>query len=932
MPQALAALLPTIFGAGGVAASGTVLGTVISTALNLGLAVGASALAASLQKSPKPQDVQNVLRQSIPNRRRILGIDRVGGNILFIETKRGNLYQLIGLSQGVLDGIQEVRLDDRIVTLDVNGQIISQPYNGRGLVYIKVSEGRGDQLAQAELIAEFPDIWTVNHRCRGIVTLYIFCKSVKQEFFTKIYPRGLSQPQIIGRFGKVYDLRNPAHDPDDTDTWAFSQNLALLFMDYVTHPDGMQFDRALINVESWSLASDISDEILPTKSGGSVARYFGRIAYDLPDDPADVMDRFLKAMDGRTQLLPDGTIGLSVGKWVEPTVHIDDAKGHVLSYEFTNHSGPLSETNEVIVEYTFPEAGYTDVTSDPWRDEANISETGQVKTSTLSAYEVITHNHARRLAKMAFARLNPKWEGTIVTSLYGMKCWTQRWIRLSIPECGILNEPFEIIDIDDSDPMSVTMRVAYFDGAAVYAFNPVLEEGTAPKAPELLAESDVEPVQSIDAIVTRINLNGNTPVAVIRVTWTTDRDDLDPQVEFSLAGEDKWQAAPVAPNRKTTDIVGLEDGKYYDVRVRLIAPSGVASTWVMVEDILVLVDNTAPASPADLMLVADGGDIEVSWRTPNSQNFFASRVFRAAFGQPFSSAVDITGQLYGSANQVQYYMDSPAAGSYSYWVTAENTSGVRSAPLGPESIAGGLEPETSAYLARMSGTPTTLRVTRLDDLIKALKTANVWSKLDAVYVPNFDLQASTLNLKGSSYTLVPMNSPVFTVDRGFAGGGSAWLDTGFNPTTAGGNYATNSAFFGLWSRTDTQETSYEFGSTLSAANNFAFMRVRSTTDTFVARINDATNISISNANGSGFFGCNRSGASARQFYRNGASIGSDSVASTSMTNSNFATHRMSTTYSAKQIACLAFGSSLNGTEQTALYNALYAYMQAIGAV
>lgn len=105
------------------------------------------------------------------------------------------------------------------------------------------------------------------------------------------------------------------------------------------------------------------------------------------------------------------------------------------------------------------------------------------------------------------------------------------------------------------------------------------------------------------------------------------------------------------------------------------------------------------------------------------------------------------------------------------------------------------EPEAAALFARMTTQPDAARKTAIDTLIKALKTAGIWSVLDTFYwLAAHNAQASLLNWIDASYDLVIAGTPAFVADRGYTGNGvNAYLNTVFNPSTASGKYAQNDA-------------------------------------------------------------------------------------------------------------------------------------------
>lgn len=123
------------------------------------------------------------------------------------------------------------------------------------------------------------------------------------------------------------------------------------------------------------------------------------------------------------------------------------------------------------------------------------------------------------------------------------------------------------------------------------------------------------------------------------------------------------------------------------------------------------------------------------------------------------------------------------------------------------------EPEALALFARMTTPPDARRKGLINTLIAGLKHAGVWSRLDAFYMlAAHTAQAACLNWVADAYNLAPVNNPAFEVDRGYTGNGiNAYLDTGFNPVTAGGKFSLNDAHLGVWCLTDTAEDRNDIG-------------------------------------------------------------------------------------------------------------------------
>ena len=683
-PQALVALaLPAL--------SGTFAGNLIAGAIGLAINFGIAAL---LQKEPpKPKAQKGVIKQDTPVRTKFYGRGRVGAKLLFMETIKGDLYQVFYFGQGPIDGVEEYYVDDRFVELNPDGTAagggINNPYvdlDGDNHLTILVKLGTEDQTAFSELVALAPTIWTEDHRGRCQVMAFVRQGMTSDKSFGKIWPNRYAQVNLVVRGCPVFDPRvgerrwfdpeNPAKNP--------GRNLPLMLREYLTDPDGAQIDASYIEDDpneygNFCYAADRADDLLPTKGGGTVHRYYGQFGYDFDSEPGDNVKRLLQAFAGRLFLKPNGKIGVYPGEWIEPTIHITEE--HLTFYELRDRSGPLRDANEVIVRYTKPASRYGEGVSDPWRDEDDITAVGHIKTATVEAYEIQNHNHARRIAKLTAARGNPRWQGTIRTTLFGMNCWDQWTVILTVEDLDIVAETFEIQTISyDDDRMEVTMEIASLSADAI-AFDPETEEGTEPADPaDLEPENTPEPID-LEAHCEQRDVSGVGSIAVLVATWGLDANyegkkrRLVPEAQYSIADADVWLPMAVAESNDLAESGPVQDGVLYDVRVRWLLPSGTPGNWGIVENILAVADDVPPAAPDIFVTVSTQVTFTVT--ASDSENVRSARVRRGTTSQSFADATLIR-TLNISPNQTIPGTDSPGPGTWRYWAENYNGSGVGS--------------------------------------------------------------------------------------------------------------------------------------------------------------------------------------------------------------------------------------------------------------
>lgn len=241
--------------------------------------------------------------------------------------------------------------------------------------------------------------------------------------------------------------------------------------------------------------------------------------------------------------------------------------------------------------------------------------------------------------------------------------------------------------------------------------------------------------------------------------------------------------------------------------------------------------------------------------------------------------------------------------------------------------------EAAALAARFTTPPTNSRALLIDTLVGSLKTAGVWSKLDAFYMlAAADAQSSLLNWVSTSYNLTAVNSPALVVDQGYTGDGStSYLDTGFNPTTAPSpKFVQDSASMAMWARTNLNNagsSSSDMGNTNAQINRQGAVSGQST-----GRANTGAGILIGPGAYPGEACWSRTAAAVWEGYAQGVDVGGGVDASVAMTNAPVRLLSVNSgLFGVNQIASARIGSGLSAGEVLASYNAVRTYLQAIGA-
>jgi hypothetical protein len=212
----------------------------------------------------------------------------------------------------------------------------------------------------------------------------------------------------------------------------------------------------------------------------------------------------------------------------------------------------------------------------------------------------------------------------------------------------------------------------------------------------------------------------------------------------------------------------------------------------------------------------------------------------------------------------------------------------------------------------------------------------VWAKLDVLQIYGLAPSSAVgvLNLVSASFTstLHPgSGSPVFTSNAGFTGidnSTTVYLDTGFNPVAAAGQFALGSGHHMIWSLTNFQSAVANAGNTDGQYNGTQLTQLNPwpSSGTLIATVNDTNVYSLSSTSSLGSFLINRTAAAVNSeiLYLAGVgqSVGGGGAAS-ALINFNFFVLAMNSSGAAiqgagLQIAAFSVGAGLTPAQISSL--------------
>lgn len=667
---------------------------ILSTALQVGTSIAISAALAP--GVPSPEASQTNLKQARPARRYLVGTTRVSGAVVFREAKKNVYNQVYAFPEGPVAGFGRNWLNDDEVSLNGSGHVI-QLANGRyetGRAKIQERHGAPTETAYSTLTSAFPSIWPSTSRGDGVPSTYLNLENGKLADAQKQFPAGAATEMTREAIGLAYDWRVPGADRNNQSTWVVTSNAVIWAVNVLWRRYGADWDRRFAPALTILTAeANACDEVVPLKAGGSEPRYQVGFWFEATTPRKVLLQTLLSAMDGHFSVRRDGAYIIRAGRYYAPTVIFGDEE--IIDYSFNPGPTPDQAVNVLAVSFCDPANNYSTMETDSWRNEPDIVARGEERAIEFTPRGVQNNSQVRRLAKVAMARgFAP--DGTFRTPLSARRGLGERFVRLRISEEADLNDVVvELVDVSIELETASIVWTYKVTSAANYDWNPATEEGDGPvtasrPAPEALVAPDIDDLTPFYASTgtggdgVRMRIDGAGP----------DRSDLTWFYRWRTLGATSWTeraGGDTDPTLGVTMVTGefLPADVTLEFQIAYQTGGGTLSDWgpATPETISTSVDNIAPSEPSDGGATSPGvGQAHVTWRNPSSVNFDHARIWRGGAASSFGSATS-QGTVAGAAGALASFdQTSVTAGSYRYWITAENAANTASAPIGPFSV------------------------------------------------------------------------------------------------------------------------------------------------------------------------------------------------------------------------------------------------------
>lgn len=619
------------------------------------------------------QQVMATITQTDAPRIRAYGRNLLGGIRALYEAEGGELFQVVVIHHGQVDGLIRFWVDGEPVTLD--GDSKRDRYTK-----LLFRDGSGIGGNYADVLASLPEIWTAQHRLQGQATFMSSFGDPADEDFQKFYPKGPNtqvQAEIRGSL-----VRTIAGDLNHT------ENAGLCTRDLMTHPDGWNIPLERLNSASWASFVALCFQSVPLASGGSEARYRLAGYYSLQDPLKDTTARMLATCDGQIYETADGDIGIIGGQWSEPDVTIsgDD----ILSVQMSDGFDPFTDYNVLMGSFVSPDHGYQP-TEVPELVDAVSLLTQPRRTDLLDVDMCPSGSQLQRLMKIKRAKDRRQYVGTLRTNLVGLKARFPKGD--GIHTIRVVAEEFGLDGVFEVTSHSFSIADGFCEIGIASIENPYLWDAATeerPVQPTLDAIGKpvrVDPVPvNATLIQERFGVSGG--VQGVRIALTVDdpgRDGLELRAQiargdFAAVGpwsgtQPQWVEMPASALLAESGV--LDDGQAYTVRYRWRG----YGNWLKAGPITALANPTPPSAPTALSVMATGGSAYVEWINA-STGYYRTQVLMGTT-TTFADATPIATVAGSSGRPDNHTHAVTGTGARRFWVRTINPSGVPSAPTGP---------------------------------------------------------------------------------------------------------------------------------------------------------------------------------------------------------------------------------------------------------
>lgn len=667
----------------------------------------------------------NVASTTAP-RELVLGRVRKGGHVFFrgsVGQYREKFVMLIALADHEIDGVERIYLNDVPVDLDADGYVTTAPYMltrketrsapigsippeaipaslfvppiesgvGNALYQVEVQDpkaririftGSPTQAAAADVVTDFPELWTADHRARGVA--YLHCEFWYDE---TAFPSGLPNVTAIVRGARCFDPR--------TGATAWTQNPAVMMRHVLTHPAfGKRTSLSAAEDAQIVAAANACDtphnyfsrlvSWIPYVSIGPVPLYRAATVIPYGSSARDALDDLAQAMAGQWAYAA-GAFFVRAGVYTAPVmalteadlaVVVSDASGSTSqqSISISTHRARNDKFNVVTATIWDSGQDYKQTALTPLKGAALIARDGAELVQDVAMPAVFSAFQAKHIAGVAMRDARDPLTISIPLKLRAYPLQLFDVVTLTLPRYGWAAKQFVVLarqwSVDGmilltlkETSATITQPDAEFDpeGSAKNTALPNPWEIEAPTVTSISSGTADLLVQSDGTILPRV-----------RVQWAALADPSvgSVEVQWQLLGTAAatWRSESVPRGETQAFLVGAVEGSVLAIRVRT-RNSLAVSDWTL-QQYHTVVGKTEP--PSTVAAVSVSGKT-VAWE-PVKDTDLAGYLLRFQYGE--NTWWDSAAPMHdGIITESPYALERVPEGPCTVMVKAVDTSG-----------------------------------------------------------------------------------------------------------------------------------------------------------------------------------------------------------------------------------------------------------------
>ena len=585
----------------------------------------------------------------------IYGERLVGGTRVFMETSGTDntyLYMAIVMSEGEINSIEEVRVDDKVVTFasSLSDGTEVEVGSGDGNFYkdseslIRIQPFFGTDSQSASSLLSTLSSWGSNHRLRGICYLALRFKW-NQDAFTGI-PK--VQAKIKGK--KVVTLASNLSEQ----TASFSTNPAFCLLDYLRNERyGKGIATSEIDLQSFYDASQVCVTQVTPYSGASDINIF---------DTNTVLDTSQKIIDNVRELLKGcrGYLPYTGGKYkliIETTgsasitlTEDDIIGGYNLSIPTKNE-----RYNRVIVGFVNPDRNFqVDEVQFPPIDDSGLTSADQHATMKTAdggfllegrfSFKTLTSPYqAEEMAEVILRRSREAITLGLNVSFDAYDLAIGDIVNITHSSLGFSAKAFRVMGITFNEDFTIGLSLVEYQ-ASHYTWASKSQVSSTPST-NLPNPFTIQPPASVTLSDQLIEYNDGTVIVALDVSIGASPDSFIDfyQVEYKLSTDSNFiiYAQGSGLNHRVLNVI---DQSTYDVRVKAVNTLGVSSSYVSAQR--TIVGAIAPPSDVENFTCnVSGADAHLSYDAVSDLDL-------AFYQIRFSEKTDGTAEWLNSVNLV----------------------------------------------------------------------------------------------------------------------------------------------------------------------------------------------------------------------------------------------------------------------------------------